>query len=67
MNHFLSLKDTKGEIISVYDTDHSCEPQALRWVARRFNKGDVDIIQGRCNIYNQINICTKLIGAEFDT
>ncbi|SOV04797.1 related to glycosyl transferase, group 2 family protein [Ustilago sp. UG-2017a] len=47
INHFLTL-ESKGEIITLYDTDHYPEPDALRWVAKRFMQGGVDIIQGRC-------------------
>ncbi|SPC67202.1 related to glycosyl transferase, group 2 family protein [Ustilago sp. UG-2017b] len=47
INHFLTL-ESKGEIITLYDTDHYPEPDALRWVAKRFMHGGVDIIQGRC-------------------
>ncbi|CAO1624958.1 unnamed protein product [Sympodiomycopsis kandeliae] len=68
INHFLELNDTQGEITSIYDTDHYPEPQALKFVARRFLRGDVDIIQGRCCIYNYAeSICTRLVAAEFDT
>lgn len=68
INYFLQLKDTKGEITSVLDTDHFCEPNALRWIANRFSKGDVDIIQGRCCIYNvKETWLTRMIAAEFDT
>ncbi|PWY98504.1 hypothetical protein BCV70DRAFT_33167 [Testicularia cyperi] len=66
INHFLTL-DGKGEIITLYDTDHYPEPDALRWVAKRFMQGGVDIIQGRCCIYNYAETyMTKLIAAEFD-
>ena len=66
INHFLTLQ-SKGEIITLYDTDHYPEPNALRWVARRFLKGGVDIIQGRCCIYNYDETwITRLIAAEFD-
>ncbi len=66
INHFLTLP-SKGEIITLYDTDHYPDPNALRWVARRFLAGGVDIIQGRCCIYNyEESWITKLISAEFD-
>lgn len=68
INAFLKLKDTKGQITSVLDTDHFCESNALRWIAQRFSKGDVDIIQGRCCIYNvKETWLTRMIAAEFDT
>ena len=66
INHFLTL-DSKGEIITLYDTDHYPDPNALRWVARRFLAGGVDIIQGRCCVYNyDETFVTRLIAAEFD-
>ncbi|UZJ55559.1 hypothetical protein CBS101457_004879 [Exobasidium rhododendri] len=66
INYFLTLP-SKGEIITLYDTDHFADPGALRWVAQRFLSGEVDIIQGRCNIYNyDETFITRLIGAEFD-
>ncbi|CDS82347.1 uncharacterized protein SPSC_03166 [Sporisorium scitamineum] len=66
INHFLTL-ESKGEIITLYDTDHYPEPDALRWVAKRFMQGSVDIIQGRCCIYNYSEtFMTKLIASEFD-
>ena len=66
INHFLTL-DSKGEIITLYDTDHYPDPNALRWVAKRFLEGGVDIIQGRCCIYNYDQTwITRLIAAEFD-
>lgn len=66
INYFLTLP-SKGEIITLYDTDHFADPSALRWVAQRFLSGEVDIIQGRCCIYNyDQTFVTRLIGAEFD-
>jgi cellulose synthase/poly-beta-1,6-N-acetylglucosamine synthase-like glycosyltransferase len=68
INFFLRLKDTRGEITSVLDTDHFCEPNALRWIAKRFSQGDVDIVQGRCCIYNvKETWLTRMVAAEFDT
>lgn len=66
INYFLTLQ-SKGEIITLYDTDHFADPSALRWVAQRFVSGEVDIIQGRCCIYNyDQTFVTRFIGAEFD-
>jgi cellulose synthase/poly-beta-1,6-N-acetylglucosamine synthase-like glycosyltransferase len=68
INYFLKLPDTTGDIITIFDTDHYPARQALKWVARAFNKGDVDIIQGRCCIYNYSETwITRLIAAEFDS
>ncbi|PWN53097.1 hypothetical protein IE53DRAFT_400807 [Violaceomyces palustris] len=67
INHFLTL-ESKGKITAIFDTDHYPHQQTLRWVARRFNQGDVDIVQGRCCIYNYAESwVTKLVSAEFDT
>ena len=68
INAFLRLPDTRGAITSVLDTDHFCEPNALRWVAHRFGRGDVDVVQGRCCIYNvRQTWLTRMVAAEFDT
>jgi cellulose synthase/poly-beta-1,6-N-acetylglucosamine synthase-like glycosyltransferase len=67
INHFLGVPNSKGEIITIYDTDHYAEPSALRWVARRFLSGEVDIIQGRCCVYNYSDsIITRMVASEFD-
>ena len=66
INHYLSL-DYKCDIITLYDTDHYPDPNAVRWVARRFLQGGIDIIQGRCCIYNYDETwVTRLVAAEFD-
>ncbi|CBQ69170.1 related to glycosyl transferase, group 2 family protein [Sporisorium reilianum SRZ2] len=66
INHYLSL-DFKCDIITLYDTDHYPDPNAIRWVARRFLQGGIDIIQGRCCIYNYDETwLTRLVAAEFD-
>lgn len=66
INHYLSL-NYKCDIITLYDTDHYPDPNALRWVARRFNQGGIDIIQGRCSVYNYDETwLTRLVAAEFD-
>jgi cellulose synthase/poly-beta-1,6-N-acetylglucosamine synthase-like glycosyltransferase len=68
INYFLGLDDTKGHITTVLDTDHFCESNSLRWVAQRFSKGDVDIVQGRCCVYNvKETWLTRMVAAEFDT
>jgi cellulose synthase/poly-beta-1,6-N-acetylglucosamine synthase-like glycosyltransferase len=67
INYFLSLAEPEGEIITIYDTDHYAEPSALRWVARRFLSGEVDIIQGRCCTYNYSDsLITRMVASEFD-
>ncbi|KAK0546536.1 hypothetical protein OC846_002272 [Tilletia horrida] len=67
INHFLTLP-SESKIIAIFDTDHYPSRQALKWVARRFIKGDVDIVQGRCCIYNfDESWVTRLVAAEFDT
>jgi cellulose synthase/poly-beta-1,6-N-acetylglucosamine synthase-like glycosyltransferase len=67
INHFLSLPESKGVIVTIYDADHYAESSALRWVARRFLSGEVDIIQGRCCTYNYTDsLITRLVASEFD-
>lgn len=49
------------------DTDHYPHQDALRFAARRLNKGDVSVVQGRCTIYNSKETwVTALLAAEFD-
>lgn len=66
INYFLT-QPSRGQIITIYDTDHFADPMALRWVAKRFLTGEVDIIQGRCCIYNHSETwLTAMVGVEFD-
>ncbi|KAE8214799.1 hypothetical protein CF327_g1843 [Tilletia walkeri] len=66
LNFFLQQK-TKGVITTILDTDHFLEKNALYYVGRRFLTGDVDVIQGRCCVYNHDESwLTKLVAAEVD-
>lgn len=66
INYFLTLPSL-GEITTIYDTDHYAEPSALRWVAKRFLTGEVDIIQGRCCTYNYSDsFISRMVASEFD-
>ncbi|UZJ53099.1 hypothetical protein CBS101457_002419 [Exobasidium rhododendri] len=69
VNYFLNqVQDSGADIITIFDADHYPEADNLKWVATRFLQGDVDIVQGRCCIYNYNDTwLTKLISAEFDT
>ncbi|KAK0527838.1 hypothetical protein OC835_004854 [Tilletia horrida] len=65
--NFLLQQKTRGDITTILDTDHFLEKNALYYVARRFNSGDVDVIQGRCCIYNHDESwVTKMVAAEVD-
>ena len=67
LNHFLTL-ETDAEIISIFDCDHFPHPHNPRWAAERF-VGDptIDIIQGRCVVYNtNESFYAKMIAIEFD-
>ncbi|CAD6887642.1 unnamed protein product [Tilletia controversa] len=66
LNFFLQQK-TRGDITTILDTDHFLEKNALYYVGRRFLTGDVDVIQGRCCVYNHDESwLTKLVAAEVD-
>jgi cellulose synthase/poly-beta-1,6-N-acetylglucosamine synthase-like glycosyltransferase len=69
VNYFLNVvPDSGADIISIFDADHYPDNDNLNWVATSFLKGTVDIVQGRCCIYNYGDTwLTKLISAEFDT
>lgn len=66
INYYLN-QVSEADITAIFDTDHYPSRYSLKWVAREFNKGDVDIIQGRCCVYNYSESwITRLIAAEFD-
>lgn len=67
LNYFFTL-DTGAEYIGIFDCDHFPHPQNPRWAAERFLADkSVDIVQGRCVVYNTPDafIC-KMIALEFD-
>jgi cellulose synthase/poly-beta-1,6-N-acetylglucosamine synthase-like glycosyltransferase len=67
LNHFLTL-ETDAEIISIFDCDHFPHPHNPRWAAERFVADPtIDIIQGRCVVYNtNESFYAKMIAIEFD-
>ncbi|WPH03547.1 Hypothetical protein R9X50_00642700 [Acrodontium crateriforme] len=69
LNYFFSLPESGADITGIFDTDHLPHPYNPRWAAERFlkEKEKVDIVQGRCIVYNT-NDCflAKMIAIEFD-
>lgn len=67
LNYFFTL-DTGSDIIAIYDCDHYPHPNAPRWAAERFMAdSDVDIVQGRCIVFNTNDtFLTSMIAVEFD-
>jgi cellulose synthase/poly-beta-1,6-N-acetylglucosamine synthase-like glycosyltransferase len=57
-----------ADITAIYDCDHFPHPYAPRWAAERFlAEPAVDIVQGRCVVYNaRTNTITRLVAVEFD-
>lgn len=67
LNHYLSLREPRSEITSVYGVRQVPQPDALRFVARRFLKGDVDVLNGRrCFSNRRPSIVSRFAGAELD-
>nr|POF21100.1 putative glycosyltransferase ydam [Quercus suber] len=67
LNYFFSLT-THSDIIGIFDSDHCPHPHNPRWAAERFmSSGSVDIVQGRCIVYNtNESWYAKMIAIEFD-
>jgi cellulose synthase/poly-beta-1,6-N-acetylglucosamine synthase-like glycosyltransferase len=67
LNYFFTL-ETGSDIIAIYDCDHYPHPNAPRWAAERFMaEQDVDIVQGRCIVFNSDDtFLTNMIAVEFD-
>ncbi|KAJ4380216.1 hypothetical protein N0V86_004525 [Didymella sp. IMI 355093] len=67
LNYFLTL-DTGSDVIAIYDCDHYPHPNGPRWAAERFMAdAEVDIVQGRCIIFNSNDtFLTSMIAVEFD-
>ncbi|KAF2757840.1 N-acetylglucosaminyltransferas-like protein [Pseudovirgaria hyperparasitica] len=69
LNHFLThCVEPDSDVIAIFDADHYPHPNASRWAMERFaQSSDIDIVQGRCIIFNsQDNFLTKMIAVEFD-
>lgn len=67
LNYFFTL-DTGADVIAIFDADHYPHPHNPRWAAERFmSDSEVNIVQGRCVIYNSRDSwLTRLIAIEFD-
>jgi cellulose synthase/poly-beta-1,6-N-acetylglucosamine synthase-like glycosyltransferase len=67
LNYFLTL-DTGAHIIAIFDTDHFTHPYGPRWAVERFMQDSkVDVVQGRCIIYNSASsFLSSMISVEFD-
>ena len=67
LNYFLSLK-SRMDIVTIYDADHYTHPYSPRWAVERFMQDQtVDVVQGRCVIFNtKVSWLASLIAVEFD-
>lgn len=67
INFYCSL-DTGADVSAIYDCDHYPHPYGPRWAMERFaSDKKVDIVQGRCVIFNaDTNLMTAMIAVEFD-
>ena len=56
-----------ADVIGIFDCDHYPHPHNARWAAERFmTDPTVDIVQGRCVVYNTDCFYAKMIAIEFD-
>jgi cellulose synthase/poly-beta-1,6-N-acetylglucosamine synthase-like glycosyltransferase len=67
LNYFFSLR-SDADVIGIFDSDHCPHPHNPRWAAERFLADKtVDIVQGRCIVYNtNESFWAKVIAIEFD-
>ena len=67
LNYFLSLR-TDSDITSIFDADHYPHPHGPRWAVERFIEDKkVDVVQGRCVIFNtKASWLSHMIAVEFD-
>lgn len=67
LNYFLSL-ETGSDLIAIFDCDHYPHPNAPRWAVERFlSDTKIDIVQGRCIIFNSnASFLASMIAVEFD-
>ncbi|KAF2876452.1 N-acetylglucosaminyltransferas-like protein [Massariosphaeria phaeospora] len=67
LNYFFTL-DTGSDLIAIYDCDHYPHPNGPRWAVERFIADqDIDIVQGRCVVFNsEDTFLTSMIAVEFD-
>ncbi|OJJ42465.1 hypothetical protein ASPZODRAFT_105165 [Penicilliopsis zonata CBS 506.65] len=67
LNYFLSRGLAK-DIVAIFDCDHYPHPYGPRWAMERLTtRPGVDIVQGRCVIFNAAHsLQTAMVAAEFD-
>ncbi|EME41038.1 glycosyltransferase family 2 protein [Dothistroma septosporum NZE10] len=67
LNYFFGLQ-SDAEVIGIFDSDHCPHPHNPRWAAERFLADEtVDIVQGRCVVYNtNESFYARMIAVEFD-
>jgi cellulose synthase/poly-beta-1,6-N-acetylglucosamine synthase-like glycosyltransferase len=67
LNYFFNI-ESDAEVIAIFDSDHCPHPYNPRWAAERFLADKtVDIVQGRCIVYNtNEGFYPKMIAVEFD-
>ena len=67
LNYFFGLR-SDADVIGIFDSDHCPHPWNPRWAAERFLADEsVDIVQGRCIVYNtNESFWAKMIAIEFD-
>lgn len=67
LNHFFTIQ-SDADVIGIFDSDHCPHPHNPRWAAERFLADEsVDIVQGRCIVYNtNESFYAKMIAIEFD-
>ncbi|KAF2164799.1 glycosyltransferase family 2 protein [Zasmidium cellare ATCC 36951] len=67
LNYFFNLR-SDADVIGIFDSDHCPHPHNPRWAAERFLADEtVDIVQGRCIVYNtNESFYAKMIAVEFD-
>jgi cellulose synthase/poly-beta-1,6-N-acetylglucosamine synthase-like glycosyltransferase len=67
VNYYCSL-DNDADVSAIFDCDHYPHPYNPRWAVERFMADKtVDIVQGRCVIFNaDYNLLTAMIAIEFD-
>lgn len=67
LNYFFTL-ETGADVIAIYDCDHYPHPYGPRWaIERMISNKKIDIIQGRCVIFNSDETwLASMIAVEFD-
>ncbi|KAL6715408.1 hypothetical protein ACLMJK_006369 [Lecanora helva] len=66
LNYWLSL-NIRSDVVAIYDADHYTHPYGPRWaVERLMQNGTIDVVQGRCVIFNTKSWLASIIAVEFD-